>query len=160
MSADEQREIQELEREFRRVGITWDAFGELCRLNAPNEPVSPDGSFAMELNYTKTAAFLRTLPDGAGQAGFIAAWLENEKPLRERAKAAMRAAQRRYRQRLLVQAILWSGAALLSLLVIGRVASAGWLYLSAVTLLTLTVWFWRPRLVALRRAQKLSEPGA
>ena len=74
MNADDQKELDELEREFRRVGITWEAFGELCRLNAPNAPVSPDGSFAMELNYPKTTAFLRALPDGAGQPAFLEAW--------------------------------------------------------------------------------------
>jgi hypothetical protein len=76
MNTDDQRDLDELERELRRVGITWEAFAELCRLNAPNEPASPDGSFAMQLNYPKTTAFLRTLPDNAGQAAFLKAWDE------------------------------------------------------------------------------------
>ncbi len=79
MNADEQRDLDELEREFRRVGITWDAFAELCRLNAPNEPVAPDGSFVMQLNYSMATAFLRTLPDGAGQETFIKAWTQHVK---------------------------------------------------------------------------------
>src|SRR2546430_796241 len=92
MNADDQRDLDELERELRRVGITWDAFAELCRLNAPNEPVAPDGAFAMELNYPKTTAFLRTLPDGAGQASFLTAWdTEFGEPSRRRLKAAMEA---------------------------------------------------------------------
>ena len=92
MYADDQRDLEELEREFRRVGINWDAFAELCRLNAPNEPVSPDGSFAMELTYPKTTAFLRTLPDGAGQAAFLKAWDQQiGEPSRRRLEAAMRA---------------------------------------------------------------------
>jgi len=91
MNADDQRDLDELEHEFRRVGTTWEAFAELCRLNAPNEPVSPDGSFAMELNYPKTTAFLRTLPDGAGQAAFLKAWDEEfGEPSRRRLQAAMR----------------------------------------------------------------------
>src|SRR5436190_22593579 len=66
MNADDQRDLDELEREFRRVGVSWDAFAELCRLNAPNEPISADGSFSMQLNYSKTTAFsgpFRTVPD-------------------------------------------------------------------------------------------------
>src|SRR2546427_12879444 len=77
MNADEQRDLDELEREFRRIGITWDAFAELCCLNAPNEPVAPDWSFFMQLNYSKATAFLRTLPDGAGQETFIKAWTQH-----------------------------------------------------------------------------------
>jgi hypothetical protein len=91
MTPEEQRDLEELEHEFRRVGITWHAFAEVDRLNAPNEPPSPDGSFAMELNYPKTTAFLRTLPDGAGEAAFIAAWFKQTESVRKRAEAAMRA---------------------------------------------------------------------
>ena len=92
MNANDQRDLDELEHELRRVGITFEAFAELCRQNAPNEPVSPDGCFAMELNYPKTTAFLRTLPDGAGQAAFLAAWdREFGEPSRRRLKAAMQA---------------------------------------------------------------------
>jgi hypothetical protein len=93
MKGDDQRDLEELQQEFRRVGITWDAFGELCRLNDPLGPRSPDGSFAMELDYRATTAFLRTLPDDAGQAAFIAAWIERAEPLRKKAEAAMRAAE-------------------------------------------------------------------
>ena len=96
MNADDQRDLDDLEREFRRVGVTWDAFAELCRLNAPNEPVSPDGSFSMELNYPKTTAFLRTLPDGAGQAPFLKAWdKEFGEPSRRRLQGAMEAWERK-----------------------------------------------------------------
>jgi hypothetical protein len=95
MNDDDQRDREELEQEFRRVGITWAAFGEVCRLNAPNEPVSPDGSFAMALNYPKTTGFLRTLPDGAGQAAFLEAWFRQTEPFRKRAEAAMRAEERK-----------------------------------------------------------------
>jgi len=97
MNPDDQRHLEELQREMRRVGITWDAFAEVCRLNAPNEPPSPDGSFAMELNYPKTTALLRTLPDGAGQPTFIAAWLKSAEPLRKRAEAASRAEEQKRR---------------------------------------------------------------
>ena len=127
MSTDEERELEELQREFKRVGITWDAFAELCRLNAPNEPVSADGSFAMELNYPKTTAFLRTLPDGAGEAAFITAWLDSNRPLREKALTAMRAELLKYRRRLLGHAVLWSASVFLSLVLLGRVAPIGWL---------------------------------
>ena len=96
MNADDQRDLDDLEREFRRVSVTWDAFAELCRLNAPNEPVSPDGSFSMELNYPKTTAFLRTLPDGAGQDAFLKAWdKEFGEPSRRRLQAAMEAWERK-----------------------------------------------------------------
>ena len=96
MNADEQRDLDELEREFRRIGITWDAFAELCCLNAPNEPVAPDGSFVMQLNYSKATAFLRTLPDGAGQAAFLKAWdKEFGEPSRRRLQAAMEAWERK-----------------------------------------------------------------
>ena len=97
MTLDDHRDLEELEHEFRRVGITWDAFGELCRLNDPHGPVSPDGSFAMELDYQATTAFLRTLPDGAGQAVFIAAWLKRRDldSMRKRAEAATRAENRK-----------------------------------------------------------------
>ena len=78
------------------MGVTWDAFAELCCLNAPNEPVSPDGSFSMELNYAKTTAFLRTLPDGAGQAAFLKAWdKEFGEPSRRRLQVAMEAWERK-----------------------------------------------------------------
>ena len=100
MNANDQRDLDELEHEFRRVGITWEAFAELCRLNAPNEPVSPDGSFAMELNYPKTAAFLRTLPDAAGQAAFLEAWdKELGEPSRRKLQTAMRAWELKHRPR-------------------------------------------------------------
>ncbi len=90
MNANDQRDLDEREHEFRRVGITWEAFAELCRQNAPNEPVSPGGCFAMELNYPKTTAFLRTLPDGAGQAAFLKAWdKEFGEPSRRKLQAAM-----------------------------------------------------------------------
>ena len=79
MNADEQRDLDEIEREFLRVGITWDAFADLCRLNAPNEPVAPEGSFVMQLNYSQATAFLRTLPDGSGQEAFIEAWTQHVK---------------------------------------------------------------------------------
>ncbi len=96
MNADDQRDLDELEREFRRVGVSWDAFAELCRLNAPNEPISADGSFSMQLNYSKTTAFLRTLPDGAGQAAFLRAWdKEFGEPSRRRLQAAMQASERK-----------------------------------------------------------------
>ena len=92
MKAEDQRDLDELKRELRRVGITLGAFAELCRLNAPNEPIARDGSFAMELNYPKITAFLRTLADGAGQAAFLAAWeREFGEPSRRRLKGAMQA---------------------------------------------------------------------
>ena len=96
MNADDQRDLDDLEREFRRLGMTWDAFAELCRLNAPNEPVPPNGSFSIELNYPNTTAFLRTLPDGAGQAAFLKAWdKEFGEPSRRRLQAAMQAWERK-----------------------------------------------------------------
>ena len=102
MNPDDQSHLEELQREMHRVGITWDAFAwdafaEVCRLNAPNEPPSPDGSFAMELDYPKTTALLRTLPDRAGQPTFIAAWLKSAEPLRKRAEAASRAEEQKRR---------------------------------------------------------------
>ena len=95
MSSDDQRDRDELEWELRRVGVTWTSIGELCRLNEPGEPPSPDGSFAIELNYADTTAFLRTLPDGCGPAAFLAACFERTESLRERAIAAMRAEARK-----------------------------------------------------------------
>jgi hypothetical protein len=96
MTDDEHRDLDELERQFRRVGSTWDAFAELCRLNAPAEPMAPDGSFVMQLNHSKTAAFLRTLPDGAGQAAFLRARdREFGEPSRRRLEAAMQAWERK-----------------------------------------------------------------
>ena len=96
MNADDQGDLDDLEREVRRVGITWDAFAELCRLNAPNEPISADGSFSMQLNYSKTTALLRTLPDGAGQAAFLSAWdKEFGEPSRRKLPAAMQAWERK-----------------------------------------------------------------
>ena len=96
MKAEDQRDLDELKRELRRVGITLGAFAELCRLNAPNEPIARDGSFAMELNYPKTTAFLRTLADGAGQAAFLRAWdREFGEPSRRRLEAAMQAWERK-----------------------------------------------------------------
>src|SRR2546428_7548604 len=79
MYADEKIYLDELELDFRRVGISCDAFAKLCRLNAPNEPVAPDGSFVIQLNYSNATAFLRTLPDGAGQETFIKAWTQHVK---------------------------------------------------------------------------------
>ena len=91
MRAHEEREHSELMIEFRRVGITWAAFGELCRRNAPNEPVEPDGSFNMSLDYGATTKFLRTLPDNLGQEGFLAAWEKTfAEPARKRLEAAMK----------------------------------------------------------------------
>ena len=90
MAINDQVDREELERQLRRVGITWDTFSELGRLNNPNIPNAPDSSVAIELDYRSTTAFLRTLPDGAGQATFIAAWLKHTEPLRKKAEAAMR----------------------------------------------------------------------
>jgi len=100
MNTDDQRDLDDLQHEFRRVGITWDAFAELCRLNAPNEPLLADGSFSMQLNYSKTTAFLRTLPDGAGQAAFLRAWDEQfGEPSRRKLQAAMQAWERKHSDR-------------------------------------------------------------
>jgi hypothetical protein len=99
MYTNDQVDLEELERELRRVGITWQAFAELNRLNNPNAPNPPEGSLALELDYRATTAFLRTLPGSAGQATFIAAWIKRNEPLRKKAEAAMRAENRKRQER-------------------------------------------------------------
>ena len=99
MAINDQVDREELERQLRRVGITWQAFlAELHRLNHPNEPSLPPASLLFDIDYRATTAFLRTLPDGAGQAAVIAAWIEHTEPLRKKAEAAMRAERRKLKR--------------------------------------------------------------
>jgi hypothetical protein len=95
MSINDQVDREELERQFRRVGINTDVFAELHRLNNPNAKNPLDGWVGLELDYRATTALLRTLPDGAGEAAFIAAWIQHMEPLRKKAEAAMRAERRK-----------------------------------------------------------------
>jgi hypothetical protein len=92
---DEKPDIQALEREFQRVGITWEAFRELDRLNqAPNMPPSPDGSFAMQMNLPAILTLLRSLPNNAGQPAFLEAFRVR---FAEPAIARARVAERKFR---------------------------------------------------------------
>src|SRR2546423_4779222 len=92
MSAREEKEYSDLITEFQRVGITWAAFAELNRRNAgPDAPASPDGSVNLSLDISATTEFMRTLPDGAGQEAFLAAWDKKfGEPARKRFEAARR----------------------------------------------------------------------
>ena len=100
MDAKEEKEYSELMTEFRRVGITWEAFAELTRRNAgPNAPQSEepaDGSVNLSLNIPATTEFLRTLPDRAGQEAFLAAW---DKTFGEPARKRLEAARRKWEQK-------------------------------------------------------------
>ena len=63
----------DLEPEFRRVGTTFQrAFGELARQNAGLD--APPRSLAISVDLERTLQILRTLPDGAEQDAFIAAF--------------------------------------------------------------------------------------
>jgi hypothetical protein len=61
----------EIEREFRRVGITWRTFAELVRENRGLN-TAPQG-FAISIG-PETWDLLRSLPDGAGHDAFIKAF--------------------------------------------------------------------------------------
>jgi hypothetical protein len=61
----------ELEREFRRVGVTWRTFAELIRENRGLD-TAPQG-FAISIG-PETWDLLRSLPDGAGHDSFIKAF--------------------------------------------------------------------------------------
>ena len=97
MMRDEKPDLQTLEREFQRVGITWEAFRELDRLNqVPNTPATTDGSFAVEMDIPGILTLLRSLPNNAGQAAFVEAFrLRFAEPTMERVRAAARAEQHR-----------------------------------------------------------------
>ena len=96
MQGDEYQELAELEREFRRVGITWQTFAMLSRQNAPNSAPSTNGSFGLGLDIAATVAVLRTLPDGAGEAAFVNAFKGTfAEPFDRRAQRARRAEDRK-----------------------------------------------------------------
>jgi hypothetical protein len=87
MKRDELQGIDELQREFRRVGVTPEAFRELERQNFPTSPPSPPAdSLSMALDIPGTIAVLRSLPDRAGEAAFLdafkAAFLTDRRPKR------------------------------------------------------------------------------
>jgi len=96
MEADEYRELAELEREFRRVGITWQTLAMLGRPGAPTSAPSPSESLGLGLDIAATVAMLRKLPDGAGEAAFVNAFKETFADLAERrVQRARRAEDRR-----------------------------------------------------------------
>jgi len=100
MDAREEKEYSALMTEFRRVGITWEAFAELDRRNAgPNAPPSetpPDGSVNLSLDIPATTEFMRTLPNHAGQEAFLLAW---DKAFGEPARERFEAARRKWEQK-------------------------------------------------------------
>ena len=96
MDRDEYQELAALEREFRRVGITWQTFAMLSRQTAPNAAPSPNGSFGLGLDIAATVAMLRTLPDGAGETAFVNAFKGTfAEPIDRRAQRGRRAEDRK-----------------------------------------------------------------
>ena len=94
---EEEKEYAALMGEFRRVGITWAAFAELERRNAgSNAPGTPDGSVNLALDIPATTEFLRSLPDAAGQQGFLEAY---EKVFAEPARRRFEAARKQWEQK-------------------------------------------------------------
>jgi hypothetical protein len=95
MEGNEYKELADLEREFRRVGITWQTFATLVRQGAPNSASSPNGSLGLGLDVAATVAVLRTLPDGVGEAAFVDAFKARfGEPAERRAQRARRAEDR------------------------------------------------------------------
>ena len=96
---DEKDDLNLLEREFQRVGITWEAFRELDRLNqVPDMPPSPGGAFAIEMNIPGVLTLLRSLPNNAGQGVFVEAFrVRFAEPAIAKARAAGQAEERKSR---------------------------------------------------------------
>src|ERR1043166_3623574 len=87
------------DRECRRVGVTWNTFLEWDRLNAGGGPPSPDGTIGLEGGLRALIALLRPLPDGVGDAGFLAEMERQGQYWRARAEEASRRTEARDRGR-------------------------------------------------------------
>ncbi len=88
--SDHSAEIEEFERECRRVGVTWNAFLELDRLNAGEASPSPDGSISIEGGLRALADLLRSMPDSIGDVGFLETMAKRGEESRARAEEATR----------------------------------------------------------------------
>ena len=73
---------EELEREFARVGVNWDAVEAAARGERPTPPAGVR-QFTMLLEYGPALQVLRTLPDGSGTDAFLSA-LQAQKEERRR----------------------------------------------------------------------------
>ena len=93
--SDHAAEIEDFERECRRVGVTWNAFVEFDRLNAGEASPSPDGSINIEGGLRALADLLRSMPDSIGDAGFLAIMAKRGEESRARADEATREPGRR-----------------------------------------------------------------